>query len=415
MRWMIACIVACFLAASLPPDAVAGYCNACHLPAKGQVHAALVCTDCHLAGGHSSSDPASRESGAAGCVACHRGYERIFAGAMGSRAGERAFADRTYHRHDPGFFPANCGGCHLAGCGSCHGSGHRITRPGSDRCLACHKGYFTGWDYLGRAPREENNRYQRGGMAAGERFLAMLPDVHFRAGIPCSGCHTMKSLLAGSGGRTCRECHTPDRRVLEHRIGGHLERLECTACHAAWSPQEYGTFSLRFADPAVKEEFDLRPGASPAYLKSSYLKRQDLPPLGLNNRGLVSPIRPQFIVFYTDIDAARGGSRENLLLAAEWRAFTPHTVQRGTTACGGCHDNPRRFLLEPAGEEIYLLRRDGLPLDSFWQRQGQRVTNGSFLPEERYRRMATGSRDYQRGEVEKWRAFINRVEPSSAE
>lgn len=409
---MIGCIVACFLL-SRGGEAVAGYCNACHLPAPG-VHASLACNACHLAGGRPLSDPGGREVAAAGCVRCHRGYETIFGTAMGSRKGERAFAERTYGRHDRGFFPANCGGCHITGCGSCHGSGHRISRPGTDRCLSCHKGYYTGWDYVGRAPREDNNRYQRGGVAHGETFLAMLPDVHFRAGIPCSGCHTMGSLHSGRGGKSCRDCHTPDGRVLEHRIPGHLEKLECYACHSAWGAQEYGTFYLRFADTAMKEEFDLRPAGSPDYLKSSYLKRQDLPPLGLNGAGRVSPIRPQFIAFYTDIAAARGGSRENLLLGAEWRAFFPHTVQRGTPTCEACHENPRRFLLEPEVDRIYQLRRDGLSLDSFWSREGQRVVNGGFLPEARYRAMA-GNTAYRRGQVEKWRAVINRVEPSSPE
>lgn len=415
MHWMISCIVACCLAASLAGTAWGGYCSACHLPVKGDAHAGLVCNDCHLAGGRPHSDPADRSVAAAGCVRCHRGYEKVFSGTMGTRGGERAFVDRTYHRHDPGFFAANCGGCHIQGCGSCHGSGHRVSRPGSDRCLACHRGYFTGWEYLGRAPREDNNRYQRGATSNGETFLAMLPDVHFRAGIPCAGCHSMKSLRTGSGGRRCTACHTPDRRVLEHRIGGHLEKLECSACHSAWAPQEYGTFYLRFADTSLKEEFDLKPGGSASYLKSGYLKRQDLPPLGLNREGRVSPIRPQFIAFYTDIAAARGGSRENLLLGAEWRAFFPHTVQRGAPTCEGCHETPRRFLMERPGEEMYLLRQDGLPLDSFWQRRGQRVANGSFLPEERYRSMASGSPAYRRGVVEKWRAVVNRVAPSSPE
>jgi len=415
VHWMIGCIVACSLAASLAGEALAGYCNACHLPVRPGVHASLACNDCHLAGGGAQSDPAGRSVAAAGCVTCHRGYERIFTGTMGSRSGERAFVERTYHRHDPGFFPGNCGGCHIQGCGSCHGSGHRITRPGADRCLACHKGYYTGWEYVGRAPREDNMRYQRGAVANGETFLNMLPDVHFRAGIPCSGCHTMGSMAGGGRGKGCRECHTPDPQVLEHRIAPHLEKLECYACHSAWGAQEYGTFYLRFADTALKEEFDLKPGGSPNYLKSSYLKRQDLPPLGLNAAGRVSPIRPQFIALYTDIDAARGGGRENLLLGAEWRAFFPHTVQRGTPTCEACHDNPRRFMLEPAGTEIHRLRQDGLPLDSFWQRRGQKVVNGSFLPEGRYRKMAEGSTAYRRGQVEKWRTFINRVEPSSSE
>ncbi|MEI6208931.1 MAG: hypothetical protein WCP20_19310 [Desulfuromonadales bacterium] len=64
-------------------------------------------------------------------------------------------------------------------------------------------------------------------------------------------------------------------KPVEHRISAHLERLECYACHSAWAPQEYGTFYLRFRDSTLKEDFDLKPGASPEYLRSAYLKKQD--------------------------------------------------------------------------------------------------------------------------------------------
>ncbi|MCP6755937.1 hypothetical protein NL533_30410, partial [Klebsiella pneumoniae] len=85
------------------------------------------------------------------------------------------------------------------------------------------------------------------------------------------------------------------------------------------------------------------------YRKSAVLNRQDAPPLGLDARGLVAPIRPQFVLLATD--ASRG--IENRLLAAEWRAFFPHTVRRGTVTCSGCHENPRRYLLEAVEDRHY--------------------------------------------------------------
>ena len=63
------------------------------------------------------------------------------------------------------------------------------------------------------------------------------------------------------------------------------------------------------------------------------------------------------------------------------------TVRRGTVMCEGCHDNPRRFLLEPAAERIYQLQADGMTLPSFWDQSGQKVVNGSFLPAARYREL----------------------------
>ncbi len=332
---------------------------------------------------------------------------------MGQRSGEQEFVQRSYGRFDSGFWEKNCDSCHLKGCLDCHGDGHWQSRP-LRPASAVTTGYYTGWDYSGRAPREDNMRYQRGIAVNGETFLKMLPDVHYSAGMTCGACHSMASLAEGKkSSKGCRDCHKPSLKVLEHRIPAHLERLECYACHSAWAPQEYGTFFLRFRDQRMKEDFDLKPGPSAEYLRSAYLKKQDAPPLGINAAGRISPIRPMFIAYYTDIMHARNNGPENSLLAAEWRAYFPHTVQRGTVTCEGCHDNPTRFLLEPESRRIYNLEKDGMGLESFWQQSGQRVSNGSFMDAARYLRMSSKSPAYTKAYVEKWKTFLNRVEHSS--
>jgi hypothetical protein len=257
-------------------------------------------------------------------------------------------------------------------------------------------------------------RYQRGLAVNGETFLKMLPDVHYRAGMSCGDCHSMNSLAAGKkSSKVCTDCHTPDRRIVEHRIPAHLERMECYACHSAWGAQEYGTFFLRFRDKRMKDDFDLTLGPSEEYLRSAYLKKQDAPPLGLNERGRISPIRPLFIAYYTDIMSARNKGPENTFLAAEWRAWFPHTVQRGSVTCEGCHDTPARFLLEAEAGRVYQLKRDGLQLESFWTQEGQRVVNGSFMSAARYLRMSNKSPAYIKAYIEKWKTFLNHVENSS--
>ena len=375
-------------------------------------HVGLTCAACHRQGG-SGSDPASREGRSVGCVGCHQGHERIFDHAMGQRKGEKQFVQRSYGRFDSDFWEKNCNSCHLKGCLDCH-AGNGVAKPSVAACQRCHNGYFTGWDYSGRAPREDNMRYQRGIAVNGSTFLKMLPDVHYSAGMTCGACHSMNSLAEGKKtSKGCRDCHKPDLKILEHSIAAHLQRLECYACHSAWAPQEYGTFFLRFRDQQAKEDFDLTPGANAEYLRSAYLKKQDAPPLGLNAAGRVSPIRPMFIAYYTDIDSARNNGPENILLAAEWRAWFPHTVQRGTVTCEGCHDNPTRFLLEPESRRIYNLQKDGMGLESFWSQSGQRVSNGSFMDVIRYLRMSSKSPAYTKAYVKKWKSFLNRVENSS--
>jgi hypothetical protein len=371
------------------------------------------CATCHRPDGK-SSDPAAGSHRASVCVSCHKGYDAIFDGPMAKRTGERDFVRRTYAGHDSRFFDKNCSSCHVDSCRQCHASGHAIRKPTVADCQVCHKGYFVGWDYSGRAPREDNMRYQRGIAVNGETFLKMSPDVHYRAGMTCGACHSMASLAEGKkSSKTCTDCHKPSGKVIEHGINAHMQKLECYACHSAWTAQEYGTFFLRFKDLKQKEDFDLKPGASPEYISSAYLRKQDAPPLGINSRGKVSPIRPQYIAYYTDIQKAAGGGQENLLLGAEWRALFPHTVQRGTVTCEGCHDNPRRFLLEKADQRIYQLRRDGMNLDSFWDQKGQRVVNGDFMAASRYLQISSKSPAYTKAYIRKWKKLLNRVEPSS--
>ena len=389
-------------------------CTDCHQVVQQGAHATLACLACHLNESSTVGNPTAIENRAVGCVTCHKGHERIFDHAMVARTGERNFVQRSYAKMDSDFFGKNCDSCHVQGCLDCHGNGHAISKPSVGACQSCHRGYFVGWDYSGRAPREDNMRYQRGIAVNGETFLKMLPDVHYSAGMTCGACHSMASLAGGkTSSKGCRDCHKPDSKVVEHRVSAHMERLECYACHSAWAPQEYGTFFLRFRDPQLKEDFDLKPGASPDYLRSAYLKMQDAPPLGINYRGKVSPIRPQFIAYYTDIQSARNNGPENTLLAAEWRAFFPHTVQRGTATCEACHDNPRRFLLEPEAQRIYQLKKDGMRLESFWEQQGQKLVNGNFMAATRYLRMTSKSPAYTKAYIEKWKTFLNRVEPSS--
>ncbi len=413
MRSTTLFIAAFLLAASAASGHAGGPCGACHQVAVRGAHAGLACDSCHVVGGKTVRDPASPAVRAGGCASCHPGTEKIFDGPMSERGAEKNFASRTVGRFDPEFFRTECGSCHVAGCLDCHeGGGHAVARPGAKRCLGCHSGYFVGADYFGLAPREESVRYARGPRVEGDFYLKMLPDVHAEAGMPCGDCHSMKSLAAGKrSSRTCTDCHEAGSGAVEHRVGEHLSRMECFACHSAWGAQEYGTFFVRTGE-GEDRGFRLRHRTA-RYARSAYLKKQDPPPLGLNARGRVSPIRPQFILYYSDARPGAGSREENLLLAASWKAFFPHTVRRGTILCGGCHDDPRRVVLERKQDRIYGLEEDGMGLASFWDRTGQAVANGSFLDRARAARLSAKSRAYRRAFLEKWQSLTDRVERSS--
>jgi hypothetical protein len=341
----------------------------------------------------------------------HSKYNIIFDQLMSARIIEKDFVQKTFGKVDPEFFQKNCESCHVKNCEDCHRrNGDVLMRPTSSQCLECHKGYFTGWEFYGRAPREDNMRYQRGKTADGETFLKMLPDVHAQAGMDCGDCHSMKSLMAGKKfSKTCVDCHKANPAVIEHRIGAHKESLECYACHSAWAAQEYGTFFIRFANSSNKKYFRLRPWGAKNYVKSGFLKRQDSPPLGIDQRGKISPIRPEFIVYFTDIVNNRPVGKENRLLAARWKAFFPHTIRRGTPMCDDCHNNPERFLLVKQDDHMYRLQKNGMTLESFWSQKGQTIANGSFMPPARFKNMAKKSLEFKQAYVNKWKRFIKAV------
>ena len=361
---------------------------------------------------NASPAPAKPVTGPAdACLRCHEAARGAVSGPMATRSGERDFARRAFGAGGDRFFAESCAGCHVTSCADCHGHDpHRAGRPRDEACLRCHRGDSVGWEYGGRAPREDHVRYRRGATAEGEPFLKMLPDIHFERGLGCADCHTMNSLQEGRrAAKSCRDCHSPLASTSpEHAIAGHLEKVACVTCHAAWASQEYGTFLVRPANEEQKEAFAPLPAWGP-WRKSAHLKRQDAPPLGLDEKGLVSPIRPRFTLFVTDPEAGW----ENRLVAAEWRAYAPHTVRRGSVACGGCHDNRRRFLLEKDAERLYPLEKDGLPLRSYWSRVGQTLVNGSFFPPDRFERMNRRSPEYKRQVVARWQKLLDHAAPRS--
>lgn len=415
MRWILASLALCLLSISTAWGADNQLLNDSRITVAG-AHAGVSCSDCHEGNAGELRQPSAAANRAEGCVSCHQGYEAIFDQAMSTRNSEKQFVAQSFGKQDSHFFEKNCQSCHVSDCLDCHGGdGHRIVSARQDDCLSCHRDYFVGREYLGMAPREDAQRYQRGELHQGEPFLKMLPDLHAELEMDCGDCHSMQSLIAGKKtAKNCADCHQASERPVEHRIEAHMEKLECYACHSAWAPQEYGTFYLRLGDSPKRKYFRLKGDSGNEYLKSSYLKKQDAPPLGLNGKGKVSPIRPQFISFYSDL-REEGSGVENKLMAARWQAFFPHTIRSGSVMCDGCHGDARRFLLEKEQDRVYFLERDGLPLTSFWNREGQVVGNGSFLSPERFSAMTIKSPEFTRAYVEKWKKLVESVESSSKE
>ena len=414
MRWMIALAGLSLFSLSFCLSTVASE----HRPQLEGVHARLNCAECHGSDVEKTPRPSSAGSRAAGCTGCHAGYDRIFDQAMTTRTDEKSFAAHAFGQVDPTLFDTSCGSCHVSDCLDCHGGdGHKIVPATQQDCLACHKGYYVGRDYLGMAPREDHPRYQRGQRFLGETYLKMRPDVHSEFDMECMDCHSMQSLIAGKkAAKQCGDCHQADPKVIEHGIAAHLESLECYACHSAWAAQEYGTFFLRIGDnEEAAKRFKVADKLDGSYLIRAYLRQQNAPPLGVNGRGKVSPIRPQFIAYYSDLRGPGEPEIENRLLTATWKAFFPHTVRTDTVMCDECHDNRRRFLLEKEEDRIYRIDLDEMGLTSFWDQAGQQVSNGTFVSPQRFSVITEKSAAYSKAYVAKWKSLLGRAEDFSKE
>jgi hypothetical protein len=336
------------------------------------------------------------------------------------------------------------------GCSACHtpyanGSDgltrvHGLVRSvGITACLKCHNANHVGADYVGLFEKDFERGFESPFVKArqpsriyGAEQHRLVPDVHFSAGMECMDCHSLDE-VHGNGKPpnsavpnltlSCEGCHVkgdhplvlreengdllllrgagrkiprwnPD--LVPHRITEHRRRLRCSACHAAWSFQDYG-FHLMLEerpdywkwaptaaqnDPQVQELLnkyvgtyadavlpksgplkplpedqwkapttrdwlsgEVRPGA---WFRGYTARRWEDPPLGIDHTGRISIMRPmrQYVISHVDAQA-------NLLLdgkvpvtgggfpALIFNPYVPHTTAAKGRNCRECHGNPK--------------------------------------------------------------------------
>lgn len=335
------------------------------------------------------------------------------------------------------------------GCSACHTAypntavnkkgRHFIVRDaGATVCLKCHNSNHVGADFVGLFEKDYHRGFRspfvNGRLAPtiyGCEQHRLSSDVHFRAGMTCSDCHTLDE-IHGSGevqraptsGITisCAGCHVAadhpgvirgsdgqtrllkgdrivppwDADAIPHKVSAHRNRLRCSACHAAWSFQDYGLHLMleersdywKWAptaaqnDPQVQELLtsavgtaaELLPPASGnvapapqerwplpetkdwlngakrpgAWFRGFSYRRWSSPPLGRDAKGMISVMRPmyQYVVSHVDAEdnllvdrwVPRAGSGQ---LAFFFNPYTPHTTARHGRQCQDCHGNPK--------------------------------------------------------------------------
>lgn len=360
-----------------------------------------------------------------------------------------------------------CSACHIAYPNSADGRprAHAIVRSvGPTACLKCHNANHVGADFVGLYEKD----FQRGFVSPfvrgrqpqriyGAEQHRLAADVHFRRGMECMDCHLIEE-VHGSGEAprsalpnvtiSCEGCHAkgdhpallkqPDetivllrgagRRVprwdgtrVPHRVAQHRQKLKCSACHAAWSYQDYGLHLMleeradywKWAptrgqnDPQVQvildryvgTEADLVPSAqgpvparpmnewkppatrdwlsgelrAGAWFRGYTARQWDVPPLGLDSNGKVSILRPMYQYVVSHVDA-----QDNLLKDREIpntgagspaliaNPYTPHTTAEIGRPCHECHGNPKAVGL---GEGYMGIKKPGL--NPVWKPEDQ--------------------------------------------
>ncbi len=327
------------------------------------------CLQCHL------SVPGANVKGlyrATGCAACHSLYNN----------------DGLYRGNDAAIDKSKKG----------YPVKHGLTREiPTTQCLHCHNSNHVGSDYLGLFQSDFNITYQEV-IATGSQpayrtsYIQLSPDVHFRLGLRCTDCHekeeimgdgTTPGLIPDAIKTSCTKCHPgfSDPKFamsgLSHRIKEH-RRLRCSACHAAWSFQDYGLSVMLTLEPSYKKWKHLAYQGDPFLLglfRKELLKPfPDLPycpdlltgenkpgmwilawrfrrweymPLGVDSKGRITIMRPryQYIVSYADrsgttfLDGVLPQRGDATGIGWAFNPYSPHTISPAGRSCHSCHGN----------------------------------------------------------------------------
>ncbi len=177
-------------------------------------------------------------------------------------------------------------------------------------------------------------------------------------------------------------------RISMVQVRGHMEKLECYACHAAWAPQCYGCHVKVDYSAKSKKHYDwlavgmahgangltteYTPEAEAFKLDGeisesrSYLRWED-PALAVDGEGRVSPVVPGCQTSVTVVDKTGKvrllnhifripnveGAGEKGQRAIDMAPLHPHTVQAHARDCVSCHTNPKALGYGIAGGKLW--------------------------------------------------------------
>jgi hypothetical protein len=391
------------------------------------------CLRCHI-----WTEGASRRGDyrASGCSACHVLY---------ADDGLSNSGDTSIPKDEPG-----------------HPIRHEITtKIPAEQCVHCHnRGGRTGVSFLGMMESDgygtpfmpDGNKQPK---LHGKHYNLLQRDLHLDAGMHCIDCHTLND-IHGDGNIyskkeqaveiECADCHgsleeycdlktsrnnlmtnlkqqnnqiflegkidglahdIPQIRTLKERhalptamqIAGHMDKLECYACHSKWAPQCYGCHTKMDMRNSGYDWVDEKEGGTYQWKESRSYLRWETPTLGINSEGKVSPYVPGCQAIFTQIDEDGNPVESNkVFVNAEGHSgiahnpIQPHTISRKTRSCENCHSEQKALGL---GSGHYFSQYNGLDipfeLERIVDEDGNQIQGTSHV----------GARPFNKEEMEK--------------
>ena len=191
-------------------------------------------------------------------------------------------------------------------------------------------------------------------------------------------------------------------KVAMQQIEGHIDNMECYACHATWAPQCYGChINIDYTKTKSRADWVAIAGnpnkngqTADAYSPDDLLKIADLvisgevteqrsflrwedPPLVVNGEHRISPAIPgcQTTVTVTDQNGNVvllnhifkipnvEGAGDDGQLAIDISPLQPHTIQKEARSCESCHNNPKSMGYGIEGGKLYSSPNKDIVMD----------------------------------------------------
>jgi hypothetical protein len=154
---------------------------------------------------------------------------------------------------------------------------------------------------------------------------------------------------------------TQQGKVAMSTVHGHIEKMECYACHATWAPQCFGCHmqydrrvegtdwitTSKNVNPETGRQTVTDERGDLSFENRSFM-RWESPILGINFRGKVSPLAPGCQVFYTFIDEEGNIKALNKHYTTSTghnsptlAPMQPHSISLAARTCEDCHTNPK--------------------------------------------------------------------------